>query len=274
MSMYPDNQVLEIFGEQVEYPGLGPDGKFTNGSFINPEIKPSLIPAESINLLLDNLQAVIESAGLNPNNTGQDQVLRALRKKYSPRIVGEYRFLSYQPSVDELVEKRILPLQYQIIDISLYQELCDLKWVGPEGNDTADWWYKCDQDGARNENGLYMRVEDMRGLFIRGAGANAVKTGANDTPYNGNAIGTYIPDAIRNITGSCYPMIDNNSGGSVPVRDAQGAIFTPAEYQISYLARGAVVTRPCGIGLDVSRVVPTSTENCPASISSCLVITY
>jgi hypothetical protein len=33
-----------------------------------------------------------------------------------------------------------------------------------------------------------MRVEDGRGLFRRGAGVNAVKKGANNTPYDGISI--------------------------------------------------------------------------------------
>jgi len=77
--MYPNEQILEVFGEQVKWPGLGPDGKFTNGSFSDPQIKPSFIPAETLNLLLDNMQQTIEGAGLEPNNFEQDQLSRALQ---------------------------------------------------------------------------------------------------------------------------------------------------------------------------------------------------
>jgi len=77
--MYPNNQVIELFGKQVKWPGLGPDGKFTNGSFTDPLIEPSFIPAETLNLLLDNMQSVIEGAGLHPNNIEPDQLLRALQ---------------------------------------------------------------------------------------------------------------------------------------------------------------------------------------------------
>jgi hypothetical protein len=77
--MYPNEKIIEIFGEQVKWPGLGPDGKFTNGSFSDPLIKPSFIPAGTLNLLLDNMQQVITAAGLNPNNIEPDQLLRALQ---------------------------------------------------------------------------------------------------------------------------------------------------------------------------------------------------
>ena len=75
--MYPNEHVIEIFGEQVKWPGLGPDGKFTNGSFADSSIKPSFIPAETLNLLLDNMQRVIEAAGLDANNIEADQLLKA-----------------------------------------------------------------------------------------------------------------------------------------------------------------------------------------------------
>jgi hypothetical protein len=78
--LYPNDQVIEVFGEQVKWPGLGPDGKFTNGSFKDPLIKPSFIPAETLNLLLDNMQMVIEAAGLEPNNIEPDQLLKALKE--------------------------------------------------------------------------------------------------------------------------------------------------------------------------------------------------
>ncbi|MDR2490217.1 MAG: DUF6273 domain-containing protein [Spirochaetaceae bacterium] len=74
MGMYPHNQSLEIFGEQVQWPGVGPDGKFTNGSFEDPGIKPSFIPAETINLLLDNLSALISKSGEAPNATSPEQL--------------------------------------------------------------------------------------------------------------------------------------------------------------------------------------------------------
>ena len=89
--MYPNEQVIEVFGEQVKWPGFGPDGKFTNGSFTDPAIKPSFIPAETLNLLLDNMQRVIEEAGLEPNNIEQDQLARATKafsKKTATLVVG------------------------------------------------------------------------------------------------------------------------------------------------------------------------------------------
>lgn len=72
--MYPDNQEIMMGGESVVYPGLGKDGKFTNGDFNDPLVPPSFIPAESINLLLDNIGNFIKALGGKPNNTGEDQI--------------------------------------------------------------------------------------------------------------------------------------------------------------------------------------------------------
>jgi len=84
--MYPDDQVLEIFGETVAYPGLDPvTHKFTDGSFSDPLVKPSHIPAASMNLILDNLENFISGLGLTPDNTNQNQLLEALQNKYATK---------------------------------------------------------------------------------------------------------------------------------------------------------------------------------------------
>ena len=72
--MYPDNQELDIFGEKVQWPGVDSSGKFSNGSFKNPLEKPSFIPAQTINLILDNLSELIKKLGGTPNNTSVDQL--------------------------------------------------------------------------------------------------------------------------------------------------------------------------------------------------------
>ena len=179
--MYPNNQTLSLFGDTVEWPGLDPvTGKFTNGSFTDPMVKPSFIPAETINLLLDNMETLIEAMGFNPNNIDPDQLQRAMQRGFAPRVVGEYHEVAFEPTIAQLVAWRWLPIEYQLIKIADYEELCKLKYCGDDKNNTALWWYKCDEDGTRNINGLWMRVEDRRGLFSRCAGVNeAVRTNPN-----------------------------------------------------------------------------------------------
>lgn len=74
--MYPDNQELDIFGEKVQWPGVDSSGKFSNGSFQNSLEKPSFIPAETINLILDNLSELIKKLGGTPDNTSIDQLAK------------------------------------------------------------------------------------------------------------------------------------------------------------------------------------------------------
>jgi hypothetical protein len=79
--MYPDNQTLEIFGETLSWPGVDENGKFTNGSFSDPDKKPSFISAETVNLILDNMGDLIKDMGLNPNNTDPEQLKKAVRHR-------------------------------------------------------------------------------------------------------------------------------------------------------------------------------------------------
>ncbi|MDR1507129.1 MAG: hypothetical protein LBI67_08515, partial [Treponema sp.] len=73
--LYPDNQILSIFGQEIEWPGVDSEtGKFTNGSFSDPLKKPSFIPAESMNLLLDNIGSLLQYLGFDPNNTDPEQL--------------------------------------------------------------------------------------------------------------------------------------------------------------------------------------------------------
>jgi len=77
MGLYPNERAITIDGEAVSFPGLK-DGKFTIGNPENPEEKPSFIDPETINLILDNIEALISSAGSSPNNTATDQVKNAV----------------------------------------------------------------------------------------------------------------------------------------------------------------------------------------------------
>jgi hypothetical protein len=53
---------------------MGPDGKFTNGSFEDPMVKPSFIPAQTLNLILDNLAAIVEKCGQTPDAIGANRI--------------------------------------------------------------------------------------------------------------------------------------------------------------------------------------------------------
>jgi hypothetical protein len=76
--MYPNNETLELFGETVSWPGIDEDGKFTNGSFSDPAVRPSFIPAETINLILDNISGLLRALNKTPNNQSPDQLALAV----------------------------------------------------------------------------------------------------------------------------------------------------------------------------------------------------
>ena len=72
--MYPENEEITIFGEKVQWPGVDKNGKFTNGSFSDPHEPPSFIPANTMNLILDNLSGLITKLGGIPNNSSVEQL--------------------------------------------------------------------------------------------------------------------------------------------------------------------------------------------------------
>jgi len=77
--MYPDNRTESVFGELVEWPGMDPaTGKFTNGDFSDPLKKPSFIPADTVNLILDNLASLITALGGTPDNFSVNQLRDAV----------------------------------------------------------------------------------------------------------------------------------------------------------------------------------------------------
>lgn len=72
--MYPENEEITIFGDRVQWPGVDKNGKFTNGSFSDPHEPPSFIPANTMNLILDNLSGLITKLGGIPDNSSVEQL--------------------------------------------------------------------------------------------------------------------------------------------------------------------------------------------------------
>jgi len=180
-----------------------------------------------------------------------------------------YAYL-YQPSPLELAKKRRMPLEYQIIKIADYPELCEKMWVGAANNATAYFWYKCDVDGTRNVNGLYMRVADWRGMFMRGYGQNAVlRTDMSNplsAPYDGGNIGGVQGDAIRNFhTDNMYPLLSwKNTNEAFGVVRVGNMWFTTNG--------GTYVLNIADI--DASLQVPTANENRPVAAAFYPTITF
>jgi hypothetical protein len=276
--LYPDNQTVSIFGEEVVWPGLDPvTKKFTNGSFSDPQVKPSFIPADTVNLVLDNIGNLLSYLGFDPNNTDPEQLKKAL---HANRPIGELRFFDFEPTPLQLAKWRCLPENGQMIEISSYQDLCGLKYCGDDLNGDADWWYKTsDPEGLeRDITGVYMRVIDRRGVFVRPAGQNSKYIMANGAPYDGGAVGEHILDALQNITGHIYSGsgedIDPNQPGLF--RDGSGVFFVnPSEpgKTIDISTMGSTAGYKY-VYFDASRVVRAGPETAPASLSVFTGITF
>jgi len=118
--LYPTDEVINMFGTNVNFPGLDPEThKFTDGDFSDPLIKPSFIPAKSFNLILDNLGSFINGLGLEANNTDSDQLIKAIQNKYSTtEWLKDYLFpvgCSYIQHVNDLSPlERNLPGSWEL----------------------------------------------------------------------------------------------------------------------------------------------------------------
>lgn len=102
MDMYPDNQELTLNGEKVMWPGVDASGKFTNGAFDNPLVPPSFIPAETINLILDNLAELIKRSGGTPDNTSITQLADAIDRRFIKIFQNGYIQWPGMPTPDTL----------------------------------------------------------------------------------------------------------------------------------------------------------------------------
>jgi len=166
-------------------------------------------------------------------------------------IVGEYRTLSFEPTPLEMAQWRLMPLQWQIVAVADYHDLFVRKWVGPELNDTALWWYRCDDDGTRNVDGEYIRVEDARGLFFRNAGANAILSAANNAPYDGGDVGKYQPEMLQAHTHSKSFLFANPGTQNADARfwAKINNQTNDASWTITFDLAGGKETRPVSIAV-------------------------
>lgn len=95
MSVYPTNETLP---DGSVYPGVDAKGKFTDGD-ASTGVKASHLPAATINLLLDNLSDVITASGLTPNDTGADQLRKALHAMFPVGTIWMYDGANWKDNV-------------------------------------------------------------------------------------------------------------------------------------------------------------------------------
>ena len=139
MSLYPNEEEITMFGEKMKYPGLK-DGKFTNGSFSDPKQLASFIPAETLNLILDNLGEAIKSVGLEPNNTDIDQLAKVISKVENNPVLSERIENAINLSNNEI--DYVTPDENWIVysqTVDLQQVLADKLGQNKENIKIIDW---------------------------------------------------------------------------------------------------------------------------------------
>jgi hypothetical protein len=156
--------------------------------------------ADSVNDWIGFTQALLNLAGITPNGqaevAGSSQLIEAFIRGAAQRP-GDIVFTA-MPTQAQRAQHRLLDLAGQILPNSGdYTRLIANVYCGDAANPSAPAFYKCDGSGNRNASGAYLKIPDCRGIFLRGAGQNGTYTMANDTPYDGNAIGTFLGDAIQ-----------------------------------------------------------------------------
>lgn len=135
-------------------------------------------------------------------------------------------------------------------------------------NAVPDGWLEC--DGRAVNKTLYpelaalmSNVPNYQGMFLRGAGTQAINHGSYGWAYHGTTLGRVQGDGIRNITGS------NNSPVFFPFANghSQGA-FTEYHNGTGWVIRYALGDTGInsGIQFNASLTVPTANENRPVNV--------
>jgi hypothetical protein len=232
------------------------------------------------------MQALLHEEGITPNGqaeaAGSSQIMEAFRRGAAlpPGLVIH----SAVQNPVAVASMRLLHLAGQVADISPsspYYRMGVAVYCGDDKNATAQAFYKCaDASGnTRSTSGAYMKLPDCRGLFLRGAGINGQYTAANDTPYDGGAIGAFMGDTIRNIIGhsalSSILGVWHDTDLATFLSGFSGALSAintaTVGLELSPSAQQRLAWR---LAIDASLAVPTSYENRPASISAAAYMTY
>lgn len=265
--MYPNNQELTIFGEKVQWPGVDKTGKFTNGSFSDPLEKPSFIPAETINLILDNLTALIEKLGGIPDNTSIDQ----LAKLFTSGIVankgimrdsaGRAKVTAPQADDDIARKKEVDAVQHLLTVETEQRTAGDTQTLDAAKKYTENVLINIftqsvfvqypnmpTPDTFLSFEGYRWAEVNYDGAFFRAAGGHA-------NGFNGGL----QEDAIRNITGK-YTYFYGE-----PWQDKTKGAYYLSHGATKITDQAWIHNDHSAINFDASRVVPTAEENRPVN---------
>ena len=228
MDMYPDNQELSLQGKKVMWPGVDASGKFTNGDFTDPLVPPSFIPAETINLILDNLSGLIKRLGGTPDNTSVTQLADAIDRRFIQIFRNGYIQWPGMPS----------PLE----DTSLRFEGYSWYEVNYRGN-----FFRAKGDKANPFSSIKFTREQIKN---------------GDYVFQAEEQG----DAIRNITGQTAKNSEGQLRNRGSNFEMEGAFYGEPEYGTTH-GDGGYTSAYVNLKFDASRVVPTAAENRPRNLT-------
>ena len=273
--MYPDNQELNIFGEKVQWPGVDSSGKFSNGSFQNPLEKPSFIPAETINLILDNLSELIKKLGGTPDNTSIDQLAKLFTVAATANT-GIMRDASGRakvaaPKADDDIARKAEVDRGKEDTLKSAKSYADQQ-TQAEAQERAQGDSATLADAKRYTNDLLIKIfqngyiqwpgmptpdtlftfEGYRWAEVNYDGCFFRAKGKGAHPFGGEEQG----DAIRNIKG--FLGIEGTFNFSAPFYQE-----TPARQKVDSWQDYTEAYKRDEMGFDASLVVPTAEENRP-----------
>jgi hypothetical protein len=261
--VYPDNQELTIFGEKVQWPGVDKTGKFTNGSFSDPLEKPSFIPAETINLILDNLMALIEKLGGTPDNTSIDQLAKlftsgiAANKGIMRDSAGRAKVAA--PQVDDDIARK------KEVDISTNNALSSAKKYTNDVLINIFTQTVFVQFPNMPTPDTFLSFEGYRWAEVNYGGAFFRAAGGHANGFNGGL----QEDAIRNITGELVGLHLGFYYSYIGVEDQTShckGVFTVERSNLYHRAAGVDKDKNnIKVVFDASRVVPIANENRPVN---------
>jgi hypothetical protein len=136
------------------------------------------------------------------------------------------------------------------------------------------------QRAAPANGGSFLAIPDIQGIFLRGAGGNAFKKAANNTPYDGGEIGRYFADQMQRLTGVMGgPTIGDVLSSWFGNAFYEGAFFPHYFGVYSAVAQNAGTTLDnAGMGLkfdsSYSPGARTGAYTAPASVSVFPCISY
>ena len=273
--MYPDNQELNIFGEKVQWPGVDSSGKFSNGSFQNPLEKPSFIPAETINLILDNLSELIKKLGGTPDNTSIDQLAKLFTVAATANT-GIMRDASGRakvaaPKADDDIARKAEVDRGKEDTLKSAKSYADQQ-TQAEAQERAQGDSATLADAKRYTNDLLIKIfqngyiqwpgmptpdtlftfEGYRWAEVNYDGCFFRAKGKGAHPFGGEEQG----DAIRNIKG--FLGIEGTLNFSAPFYKE-----TPARQKVDTWQDYSEAYKRDEMGFDAGLVVPTAEENRP-----------